>query len=237
MTAWGYPLGEMIGVYPTVTRGAISSKRTLADTEWLQTDVVPSPVRFGGPLVDRYGRAIGVVSRNSTRLELVNIDSAGFAIASNEVRRRLDALEAGGPDSAEYRNAWQGHGYSVAIPKEWYLRREEQECTTFATYHREASAEICAYDVSELIPDTGDELVAFAEWQWNRMRDHIGGVSEFFEPISFQPTEIGGTRYVRMEYRLKQDLPPGHPDDVCIDHRIMMVALSGSYPDNRLGFT
>ena len=231
VTAWGYPLGDIIGTYPTVTQGIISSKRIFADLKWLQTDAAINPGNSGGPLVDRYGRVIGV---NTAKAAGFGIEGIGFAIASNEVSSRLDALEAGGPDSAVYRNLWQDYGYSVEVPGGWYLLGQTEECTTFAAYHGESNADICAHDIVGKFADKGDELIAFAEWEWNR--------SHFFEPISFRPMEIDGKRYVRLEYRENQYTadpygdPYGYYEGSCIGHRIKMVALSDSYADNPHGF-
>ena len=230
VTAWGYPLGEIIGTYPTVTKGIISSKRIFADLKWLQTDAAINPGNSGGPLVDRYGQVIGV---NTMKAAGFGIEGIGFAIASNEVSSRLDALEAGGPDGVVYRNLWQDYGYSVEIPGGWQLQGQTLECTTFAAYHGESNAEICAHDIVGKF-DKGDELIAFAEWEWRRSR--------FFEPISFQPMEIEGKRYVRLEYRDYQRTadpygdPYGYEEDTCIGHRIKMVTLSDLYPDNPHGF-
>ena len=228
VTAWGYPLGDIIGTYPTVTQGIISSKRTFGDLKWLQTDAAINPGNSGGPLIDRYGQVIGVAT---AKLAHFGIEGVGFAIASNEVSGRLDALEAGGPDRAVYRNLQQDYGYSVEIPGGWQLQDQTLECTSFGAFDGESNAEICAYDIVGKFADKGDELIAFAEWEWKR--------SDFFEPISFRPMEIDGKRYVRLEYRGDQDVadPYGGYDDFCIGHTIKMVALADTYPANPHGFT
>ena len=61
VTAWGYPLGATVGKSPTLTKGIISSAiRIFEDTEYVQADAAVNPGNSGGPLIDRYGRVIGV---------------------------------------------------------------------------------------------------------------------------------------------------------------------------------
>ena len=55
--AIGFPLGSTLGSEPTVSRGIISAKRDGR----LQTDASVNPGNSGGPLLDMFGQAIGVV--------------------------------------------------------------------------------------------------------------------------------------------------------------------------------
>ena len=58
--ALGFPLADRIGTNLTVTRGIISSTRTVDGIELLQTDAALNPGNSGGPLVNRDGEVIGV---------------------------------------------------------------------------------------------------------------------------------------------------------------------------------
>ena len=58
--ALGFPLADRIGPDLTVTRGIISSTRTVAGVELLQTDAAVNPGNSGGPLVNIDGEVIGV---------------------------------------------------------------------------------------------------------------------------------------------------------------------------------
>ena len=67
-------------VTPTITRGIVSAVRRpgeVAPTEIIQTDAAISPGNSGGPLLDRYGRLVGVVV---SKLAGPGVESVGFAI-------------------------------------------------------------------------------------------------------------------------------------------------------------
>ena len=170
VTAWGYPAGSITGSYPTVTRGIISSKRVYGDLNFLQTDAAINPGNSGGPLIDRYGNVVGV---NTLKTVHEAIENQGFAITSNEVKARLDSLITGGPDSATYRNLSYNYGYSVNIPRGWYLDDEDSRLTDFDPYHRKGYAFVrYAIDLSDSFPGSADKLTAsLAEWRWDDMAD------------------------------------------------------------------
>ena len=91
--ALGFPLADRIGTDLTVTRGIISSTRTVNGVELLQTDAAVNPGNSGGPLVNRDGEVIGV---NTSRIEETDsgrpVDNIGFAVSVSELERRLPAL-------------------------------------------------------------------------------------------------------------------------------------------------
>ena len=83
--AIGFPLGSELGRDPTVTTGVISAKRE--SPAFLQTDAPLNPGNSGGPLLDEFGRVIGV---NTARISEENgrvITGISFAIPINEVKR------------------------------------------------------------------------------------------------------------------------------------------------------
>ena len=91
--ALGFPLADRIGTDLTVTRGIISSTRTVAGVELLQTDAAVNPGNSGGPLVNIDGEVIGV---NTSRVEETDsgrpVSNIGFAVSVSELERRLPAL-------------------------------------------------------------------------------------------------------------------------------------------------
>ena len=229
VTAWGYPTGSISGTYPTITRGIISSKGIFEDVRGLQTDAAINPGNSGGPLIDAYGRVIGV---NTAKIVSDRVDNIGFAIASNEVSSRLDTLAAGGPTQAVYRNARSDYGYSVTIPKGWYLSSETELCTSFYPYHSKANAAICSYDLTGEFASSGDKLAAFAWWKWNDLQESARERGfPTFERVSFGPTGSGSNQRYRLEYRVQTDI------EHCISSRVMLVALSSAYPGKPNGFT
>ena len=127
--AMGYPLADILGGSPTVTRGIISGK------QWdeIRTDAAINPGNSGGPLIDPHGFVIGV---NTSVIENVggrNITGIGFAIPCNVVKERIAFLASGGtvaksvPPKLEDDDGgveWTTHdvglcGFSIALPDWW----------------------------------------------------------------------------------------------------------------------
>ena len=81
--AIGFPLGSALGSEPTVSVGIISAKRN----GQLQTDASLNPGNSGGPLLNTFGQAVGVVvSRVETDNAGRPIAGIGFAIPINDVK-------------------------------------------------------------------------------------------------------------------------------------------------------
>ena len=105
-------IGNPFGLDRTLTVGVISSlgrpleldqNRVIYDV--IQTDAAINPGNSGGPLLDSYGRVIGV--NTAIRSGAENI---GFAVPVDTVQRVVPELEAHG----RYRHPWAGFvGYSV----------------------------------------------------------------------------------------------------------------------------
>ena len=110
--AMGYPLNDIIGGSPTVTRGIISAKRP----DSLQTDAAINPGNSGGPLIDARGRVIGVNTSVIDSAAGRNIDGIGFAIPINDVKSQLEALASGGASRESQAGADPDHE-SETVPK------------------------------------------------------------------------------------------------------------------------
>ena len=82
----GFPLGDSLGLEPTVSVGIISAKRDGR----LQTDASLNPGNSGGPLLDMFGQVVGVVV---SRIESIDggraVSGIGFAIPINAVKSGL----------------------------------------------------------------------------------------------------------------------------------------------------
>ena len=84
--AIGFPLGQSLGLEPTVSVGIISAKRD----NRLQTDASLNPGNSGGPLLDMFGQVVGVVvSRVETNNVGRPVAGIGFAIPINAVKSGL----------------------------------------------------------------------------------------------------------------------------------------------------
>lgn len=98
---WAIAVGNPFGLEHTVTVGIISAKaREMPDFnrrnpgEYLQTDASINPGNSGGPLLDIYGRVIGV--NNAIYSESGGNIGIGFAIPINTARDIADQLVKGG---------------------------------------------------------------------------------------------------------------------------------------------
>lgn len=79
-------IGSPLGLQNTVTRGIVSGMRTVRNVKLLQTDAAINPGNSGGPLIDRYGRVIGV-----TTLKLGgSAEAIGFAVSIEYARVLLE---------------------------------------------------------------------------------------------------------------------------------------------------
>jgi hypothetical protein len=79
-------IGSPLGLANTVTRGIVSGTREVDGVRMIQTDAAINPGNSGGPLLDRYGRVLGV---NTMKLVTRGVDSLAFAVSIDYVRRML----------------------------------------------------------------------------------------------------------------------------------------------------
>ena len=228
VTAWGYPQGSISGTYPTITRGIISSKGYLGDARALQTDAALNPGNSGGPLIDQYGRVIGV---NTAKFASSLSDNIGFAIESNEVSARLNTLATGGPDQAVYRNLRYGYGYSLEVPRGWYLDAEAEGYSLFLPYHPDGWVDVDVFVRPEPHSDRNSQLDDFSDWYSSNYLPSIATehwVS--FQPISRSEVSVHGQDFYRLEYRLQAGA------EYCVENAVTMLSVSHSFPDRPFEF-
>ena len=239
VTVWGYPLGSTVGADPTLTEGIISApNRIFEDTQHVQTDADVNPGNSGGPLIDRYGRVIGVNTFGLAYIRGGNVFIApglNFAVASNEVRDRLPTYISGGPAQATYRNLRWSYGYSMVIPQGWYLRGEGSESrstqfTAFEAYGGERRADILTLEFDQPYPATDRAFGFMAGFYWTSIQQ-AGEGFHFFEPVSPpQAVTIGGQLFAHMEYRYQPD------EEDCMFREVALTSVSSSFPDKPYGF-
>ena len=239
VTAWGYPLGLSLGTNPTLTKGIISAPdRIYDDTRFVQSDAEISPGNSGGPLIDSYGRVIGVNTYGVSYARGGNVFVApgiSLSVASNEVRDRLPTYISGGPAQATYRNLKWGYGYSIVIPQGWYLRGEGPESrstqfTAFEAYGGERRADILTLEFDQPYPG-GDRAFGFmAGFYWTSIQQAAEDF-HFFEPVSPpQAVTIGGQLFAHMEYRYQPD------EEDCVFREVALTSVSSSFPNKPYGF-
>jgi S1-C subfamily serine protease len=81
-------IGSPLGLANSVTRGIVSAMRDIDGVTVIQTDAAINPGNSGGPLLDRYGRVLGV---NTMKLSARGVESLAFAVSVQYVRKLLGA--------------------------------------------------------------------------------------------------------------------------------------------------
>ena len=236
ITAWGYPLSSFLGTDPTLTRGIISStNRIFEDTDYLQTSAAIAPGNSGGPVVDRFGRVVGVNTAGLVQIQedgtQVPVPGIYLAIASNEVSSRLNTLAAGGPASATYRNLHFDYGYNMDIPKGWYLYRERETYSRFLPYATNRYVDIAKFTFIEPHSTRSSDLSLLANRYWNVILPEFAAENwVFFQPISITRVTVGGQESYRLEYRRRIGA------EFCIENVVAIVSISSSFPNKPYGF-
>ncbi len=228
VSAWGYPQGSISSSTPTRTGGEISNRGIIGDVDFVQTDAAINPGNSGGPLIDQYGTVIGV-NTLTTRVDIAQ--SQGFAIASNEVSNRLNTLIAGGLSSETYRNSRYGYGYSVDIPKGWYIDWEQPGCTQFSSFDtRFSGTSLCAWNFEDTTTRNADlDRLRDGVWNdWQSTAEENDWVS--INLVSSQRLGSRGQEYYRLSWRAQVN------EHRCVDDRVLIIALSSSYPNVPGGF-
>ena len=230
ITAWGYPFGSFLGSDPTLTRGIISStNRIFDDTKYIQTDAAIAPGNSGGPVVDRFGNVVGVNTAGLVQIRddgtLVPVPGIYLAIASNEVSSRLNAMAAGGPASATYRNLHFDYGYSMTIPKGWYLYDEARVSSIFLPYTGRRFLQIGTLPIRPPYLSRSAELSIWSGFLWDTFLPGYAAENwVFFEPISRTSVNVAAHEFHRLEYRARWG--PG----LCIFRYVEMISVSSSFP-------
>ena len=237
VTAWGFPISQYIGTGPTLTRGIVSAPhRIYDDLDWVQIDADVNPGNSGGPLIDRYGKVIGVNTAGYEVLQGRIISGINLAIASNEVAERLALYETGGPSQATYHNLKWGYGYSMVIPEGWYILGEGPQGLTsqfslFEAYGGERRSDILTLRLSGPYLDRNSELSILAGGYWNVILPTFAEDWHFFRRVS-PPSgvNIGGHLFARMEYLWQAE------EEDCVWHEVALVSISSDHPNKPFGF-
>ncbi len=87
VTALGFPLSAVLGDDFTVTTGVISARRQFEGYEYFQTDAALNPGNSGGPLLNRDGDVIGIIT-----FGIAEAEGVAFALSVDELNSRLEAL-------------------------------------------------------------------------------------------------------------------------------------------------
>jgi hypothetical protein len=91
-------IGSPLGFANTVTRGIVSGVRERNGVRLIQTDAAINPGNSGGPLLDRYGRVLGV---NTLKLAGDDVQSMAFAVSIQYARVLLGGEFTGNPDGQQ----------------------------------------------------------------------------------------------------------------------------------------
>src|SRR5207302_3035458 len=102
----GYPLIDRLGASVKITRGIVSSASKTGEAD-VVTDAKVNPGNSGGPILDRHGNVMAIISMKSLASETE--DSYGLGISAGRVRKFLAKNKitttagdaAGGDESVE----------------------------------------------------------------------------------------------------------------------------------------
>jgi S1-C subfamily serine protease len=94
VAALGYPLGEMLSIDMSFSRGVIGQMNhpIFHFDRMIQHDAAVNPGNSGGPLVNKTGEVIGV---NTVRIDPSIAQSLNYAIDINQAKSIIDQLEQG----------------------------------------------------------------------------------------------------------------------------------------------
>lgn len=94
--ALGYPLGDRLGIDPSITRGIISRLDAVIPglplQNLIQTDTTINHGNSGGPLVTLRGEVVGI---NTLGLNAIGAPGANFAISIDQAMSIIEELKAG----------------------------------------------------------------------------------------------------------------------------------------------
>ncbi len=89
----GFPLSDMLGKGIKVTSGTVAGRteKDESGARSFQVDASINPGNSGGPIIDEWGRVVGVASAlfSGTLSSGIRVSEVGFAVPAEEVRRLL----------------------------------------------------------------------------------------------------------------------------------------------------
>jgi S1-C subfamily serine protease len=92
-------IGSPLGLANSVTRGIVSGVRERDGVRLIQTDAAINPGNSGGPLLDRYGRVLGV---NTMKLVARDVNGMAFAVSIHYARALLPGFAPNADRTARY---------------------------------------------------------------------------------------------------------------------------------------
>jgi serine protease Do len=192
--AIGSPGGEVLGF--SLSRGIVSGVRTLDDVQLLQTDASLSPGNSGGPLVDRSGRVLGVVSR---KIAAHAVEGLGFAIPIQTALTAL-ALEPASTTTSSLRQA--APEPAKPLPKEAANDQPDAPVSLDPEGDRERAL---AADYRSRLQDQKDRTPRYVvPMRWVGLG--VGGVGLLGAFVTAQQNRSTMTRPEYESLRLKNDL-------------------------------
>lgn len=96
--------------YPTISVGIVSAnhRRQGGYSDCIQTDASVNPGNSGGPLMNLKGEQVGINGRIATRYGNRVNSGVGYAIPSNQIKRFLPVMKAGGDKGLVYHGEVKG---------------------------------------------------------------------------------------------------------------------------------
>ncbi len=216
--AIGTPLGFLQN---TVTRGIVSGLRDVGGATLVQTDAAINPGNSGGPLLDRSGRAVGVIKSG-----YVGADGLSFAVAIEHARAVLEGrTQAPGAPSAP--TQYQTLSPAVASPTD---QRRLDAIRAFEGAIAQVARAADALDgqwTSFMASCYEGRIVGtfdrpwFALWDQRAMQGVVSSnCSPYFDDLRRRANEIRQAVVGIDEAARRADIYPGIRRDVLRKHRL-----------------
>ena len=188
-------------------------------------------------MIDRFGNVIGVNTAGYEQLGDRIISGINLAVASNEVKDRLSTYVAGGPSQATYRNLRWDYGYSIDIPRGWFISGESGQSLTrqfslFEAYGGERSSVLRTFRIAPPFGDPSVELGFLTGFFVNLYLPLVaeGNEWDYLEVVSARPVVMGGHNFFRVEYRSRE------AEGECMRSHVALTSISSSFPSKPFGF-
>jgi len=189
-----WAIGNPQGLLNSLSEGIVSGLRSEGDVTQVQCTAAVSPGSSGGPLLDAYGRVIGIMTWIRTDAERLS-QNLNFAVASDAVRRLLERAASAAPQPVGKVRR------SVSIEESLAEARADAESNPGKSWpwlnmgaylnvlRRWAEARDAYRKALELDPKSAEAFFGLAEAQWG-MENYAGVDQSLRQAEAVEPDAV-----------------------------------------------
>ena len=227
--AMGFPLGDTLGLSPTITKGIVSSYRDFGTISYFQTDAAINTGNSGGPLLNSHGDVIGINTLKFVGDFNSPVEGIGLAITGSAVADNLEALVGGRLVKLPWRTYVNyDYDYSVEYPPSWSLDENTSDFIVIKNIY--ASVVINIFDLSG-ITSSNDPLDVLVDFILDFRAEDSVDRGYTFDLTSSKEIDRRGTEYQWITY-----VERGHPV-YCSEHFIEIIAVHSAFPGVPIGYS